>query len=224
MGLWSYVVFRDPSHQSNPDGGQLVPARFGPNHTQLPLLPFERSLIATTGMSLEEYEKYLYWLAQKNRHRLFRDDELVAGPVLVPVLVSLAVGVLFTVVGNLLAPKPRQLKQEQITSKQGDNATGRRRFNPTYGFDSQAELGVYGTPVAIHFGQYRDANNVALTLDSYPGDEKDFLCSDCVNYVPDPPDTGGLVISPSLVWSRMYSMGKCQLYHGTFVVGAEYVT
>ena len=217
MGLWSYVVQWDPSHQPSGNGGPLVPSPFGPNYTQLPLLPYERTLIASLGMSLEEYETYLKWLAQKNSVRLFKEDELVAGPVLIPVLVSLAVGVLFSVVGALLAPKPKQ--QTQFGSKQGDNANGRNRFGQTYGFDSQAELGVYGTPIAIHFGQYRDAERREVAKQFQPGDGEDFLCGACVRNNIGPIGSGGLVISPQLVWSRMYSLGRGQLYQGLYVAG-----
>ena len=219
---------RDPAHQQSSDGGQLVPNRIGPNITKLPLLPYERALIASVGMSAEDYEEYLRWAQQKQGD--LREAEVVAGPaVLVPTLISLAVGVLFTVVGVLLAPKPKALggqqKQKQIRNKQGDSETGRSRFNPTYGFDTSTELGTYGTPLPIHFGSYVNAEDRERVVRSWPKDsETELLCSPCVDYVASDTGSGGMVVSPSLVWSRMYSMGKGQLFQGMYVVGEKMVS
>ncbi len=72
---------RDPSHQSGRDGGQLVPARIGPNVTQLPLLPYERSLIASVGMTPEEYEQYLRFISKKTG---VRPEQITADAIIVP--------------------------------------------------------------------------------------------------------------------------------------------
>ena len=50
--------------------------RHGPNITKLPLLPYERTLLASVGMSEEEYEQYLRWVGQKQNQ--FKGDEIVA--------------------------------------------------------------------------------------------------------------------------------------------------
>ena len=158
-------------------------------------------------MSEEEYEEYLKWVQQAQSE--LKEDEIVAGPALVPTLISLAVGILFTAVGYLLTPKPKPLGSErQIKNKQGDSEQGRSRFSPTYGFDSSAELGTYGTPIPIHFGWVYNEQNRQNVLDQWPENSgEDLLCSPCVDFVKGPIRSGGMVVSPYLVWSRMYSMG-----------------
>ena len=77
---------------------------------------------------------------------------------------------LFTVVGALLAPKPKPLSQDDrsIRSKKGDDATGRSRFSPTFGFDSQTELATYGTPIPIHFGNDKEEERREKTQSNWP--------------------------------------------------------
>ena len=101
-------------------------------------------------MTPEEYEQYLRFISKKTG---VRPEQITADAIIVPSLIIMAVGVLFTVVGTLLAPKPKPLQQESGgKSKKGDDATGRQRFSPTFGFDSSTELATYGTPIPIHFG------------------------------------------------------------------------
>ena len=176
-------------------------------------------------MSEEEYEQYLRWVAQKQNQP--KEDEIVAGPIIVPVLVSLAVGALFTVVGALLAPKPRPLSQQGAKesasgkSKKGDDATGRSRFSPTFGFDSSTELATYGTPIPIHFGNDKEEAAREKTQSNWPVTLEELLCNKYTRYVPSANESGGMVLSPLLVWSRMYSMGKGHIFQGMYVVGEK---
>ena len=214
------MVQRDPSHQQSCDGGELVTSAYGPKYAQLPLLPYERTLIAAVNISEEEYVEYLRWASQQSQVQLTK-NEPTADAIIVPSLIILAIGTLFTVVGTLLA-KPKQANQpqkQQVKQKSGDDKTGRQRYSPTYGFDSATELASYGTPVPIHFGQYRGENARRATVESYPVGKK-WMCNDkFIRYVRSNYQSGGLVISPILVWSRMYSMGTGQLFQGVYLVG-----
>ena len=80
---------RDPSHQPTTDEGELGTAGIGPRFAQLPLLPYERSLIASLDISIEEYEDYLRW-AQKQSGVLASKSQITADAVIVPLLISLA--------------------------------------------------------------------------------------------------------------------------------------
>ena len=210
---------RDPSHQQSCDGGELVTSAYGPKYSQLPLLPYERTLIAAVNISEEEYVEYLRWASQQSRVQLTK-DEPTADAIIVPSLIILAIGTLFTVVGTLLAkPKQANQPQKQVKQKSGDNKTGQQRYSPTYGFDSATELASYGTPVPIHFGRYCDEETRRATVESYPVRRK-WMCNDkFIRYVRSDYQSGGLVISPILVWSRMYSMGTGQLFQGVYLVG-----
>ena len=217
------MVQRDPSHKQNSDGGELVPARIGPLVTELPLLPYERSLIAAVGMSEEEYVEYLRWV-QRSNSALITQDAITADAIVVPSLILLAVGTLFTVAGALLQPKPKPVRQDQrqIKNETGDSKDGRSRFNPTFGFDSQTQLAEYGTAVAINWGKALTKKERESLQNNWPETTRDsLLCNECVRFIDSPATSGGLVVSPLLVWSRMYSMGKSQLFQGMYVVGEK---
>lgn len=167
-------------------------------------------------MTPEEYEQYLRFISKKTG---VRPEQITADAIIVPSLIILAVGVLFTVAGSLLAPKPKQQEQRQIRNKRGDDERGRSRFSPTYGFDSQTELASYGTPIPIHFGNDKPKEQREKTQSNWPITLSALLCNDCTRYTPSPNYSGGMLVSPLLVWSRMYSMGRGQLFQGMYVVG-----
>lgn len=175
-------------------------------------------------MSEEDYEQYLKWVVKRQAD--LKGDEIVAGPVLVPVLISLAVGALFTAVGTLLAPKPKPLSQEdrQVRNEQGDSEKGRSRFSPTFGFDSATQLSKYGEAIVIHFGESKTEAERTLVQSNWPISLEQLLCNPCTRYAASPNRSGGLLVSPSLVWSRMYSMGKSQMFQGMYVVGEQMET
>jgi hypothetical protein len=122
-------------------------------------------------------------------------------------LITLAIGVALTAVGALLAPKPKQLDLQlqqddrESSSLQLDSAQGRTRFNQTAGFGGSAPLTSYNTRVPIPFGRWQ-------RQDAIGGDHL----------------SGGMLITPSLVWSRMYSYGTHQGFKGLYVVGEHGLT
>jgi hypothetical protein len=159
------------------------------------LLPFERELCQLIGCSEEEYQYFRHEALKRAQARpaayeLVPDAQ--AGFV-VPILISLAVGVVFNVVAALLAPKPQAPRErQQISERSLEGVQGRRRFNATFGFDGQQELASYGSPIAVLFGRYQEHGDIT---------------------------TGGLSVAPQLVWSRMFSYGTQQGFKGLFVLG-----
>jgi len=104
-------------------------------------------------------------------------------------LVSLAVGIAFTAVGMLLAPKPVTPEEpEQIKQRRGRNRVGRDRFSPRYGFDSIADLADLGEAVPVIWTLYTGSS-------------------------------GGVVYEPKLVWSKAHSWGTQQSLKLLYVVG-----
>ena len=213
----------DPLHQSRSDGGELVTDRYGPNFAKLPLLPYERTLIHSLGMTEDEYYQYLQWIQRKNTAKIL-ENQITADAIIVPTLISLAVGVLFTAAGALLAPKPKApntTKQKQITNKQGENEKGRQRYSPTYGFDTLTDLASYGTAIPIHYGKYTNFDARRKALNRLPIERLTWMCSEHIRYIESETNCGGIVVSPLLVWSRLYSMGKGQIFQGQYVVGDQ---
>jgi len=171
--------------------GRMVPIQ---HQAVQPLLPYEKNLIQALGCSEQEYQQF----ADEVRRRVKERPEEYAhipdirnGPVVTSILVSLVVGVISTAASILLAPKPKAPDQPaEIRRRQLGGVTGRSIFTPTFGFDSAQSLAEYGNVVPVVFTRR---------------DESD--------------GTGGLLVSPQLVWSRMKSWGGYQVAEIVTVVG-----
>lgn len=194
---------RDPAHLPSKKGSALVPAQ---RHEQ-PLLPYERQLIQALGISEQEYR----WFADEVRYKgLTRPKgyELVpdvqAG-FIVPILINLAIGAVLTAVGALLAPKPKAPERDQVRQRTLASEQGRTRFNKSQGFDSAPNLADLGSRVPIPFGRYE------TYADAPPGYETD------VGETGEP--SGGMIVEPLLVWSRMLSNGSFQSLKVMCVIG-----
>ena len=163
-----------------------------------PLLPYERDLIATIGCSEDEYRWYRAQIAALSKERP-ADYALVPdvrnGPVVVPILINLAIGVLTTAVSYFLTPRPETPSQGR--TRRLASANGRSRFNQTFGFEGSTEIAQFGIPIPIVFGRYTERASHT---------------------------TGGILISPSLVWSRMFSYGSSQGYKALYAVGESVLT
>lgn len=180
--------------------------------TTLPLLPYEKQLIEHLGLDTEEYiayKKQLLWQSFERGPEYQHIPEIyailpAAGPAaaaflgggaaaksaaLITVAINVAVGVVLSAVSYLLTPKPKSVN---VRNRQLENIVGRDRFAPTFGFQSGQDLSRYGEAIPIVFTkQVQRANG------SY---------------------TGGLIISPKLIWSRLFSWGPYQTADLVFLV------
>jgi hypothetical protein len=173
------------------------------SHTSLPLLsqqllPYEHDLIAQLGCSKEEYLQFKEQIAWLSRERPAEYAHIPDVQNETTAIVLFIVGLVLQGASYLLAPKP-PAAQKQIENRSLDSIVGRDRFAPTYGFQSNQELTRYGETIPIVFARQR-----YLQL---PPNRSDF------SYV------GGIMISPKLVWSRMYSWGGYQAVELVFAVG-----
>ena len=172
---------------------------------RLPLLPFEKQLCDSIGLSEEEYKQFRDEVIKKGRVRPagyehipdIRADVTVLGVALakggtLTAAGSIVVGVALTVAAYLLTPKP---KSPKFNRRGLDSVNKAGRFNPTFGFDSAAELATYGEAIPIVFGKYEAAETVG--------------------------SGGGILVSPRLVWSRMFSYGTQQAIKMAYVVGEQ---
>ena len=166
---------------------------FGPSVYDLPLLPFEKELIKTIGITEEEYRKFAAEVRRKGLVRPAEYDYLpdVRNDV-TTVLVSLAISLVLTGAAYLLTPKPKMPEASKRTQLDLGSVNAANRFTPSRGFDTLNELADYGSPIPIIFGLYNKAK-----------------------------DVGGLLITPRLVWSRMFSHGTQQSAKLMFVVGEQ---
>ena len=181
-------------HKSKTGASGMVPYRGVTDLSRLPLLPFERELVATLGCTEAEYRAFTVEAMKRSQVRPAEYGHVPdircdpTGGILTSFLISLAVGLVTSAISFLLMPKPKQ--QGQAQSRQLPSVTGADRFSATSGFDTQADLANYGDPVPIIFGQYTG-------------------------------ETGGVLAAPSLVWSRAFSYGSQQGVKLLFVVGEQ---
>ena len=195
---------RDFAHLQSAKRGALVPAE---THRQ-PLLPYERQLIEALGISVEEYYQLKGDIDRAIRERGPEYEHIpdVRGDV-TTVLINLAIGLLLTGAAVLLAPKPpKAQEQEEIKTKDLGNQRGRTRFNNTVGFDAAPQLAQLASRVPIPFGRY-EQNSLDDPIDA----ETDLGTT---GY-----PSGGFIVEPLLVWSRMLSNGSFQSLKVKCVVG-----
>lgn len=188
---------RASSSGPNNQKGELV---LGSRISSVPLLPFEHQLIDLLGITKEEYVHFSQQAALSGKVRPAEYDiipDIRNEPVSTTLaIISLAVGVASTAAAYFLRPKPAAVRdpgsQSQVGQRKLSDITGTDRFTPTYGFDSATELANYGDPIPIVFGKYESQYN-----------------------------TGGILVTPRLVWSRMFSYGGQQAIKMLFVIGEQ---
>ena len=175
----------------------MVPYR---RSVEQPLLPYEKRLISALGCSEQEYRQFAQEVERRYNERpedYAHIPDVRNGDFGTSVLISLVVSAIFTAASMLLTPKPKQ--PERIERRQLGSRRGKDIYAPSFGFDSLQELAEYGQTVPIAFTRRQgqvDPNN--------QNDDK---------------GTGGLLISPELVWSRMKSWGGYQVAEIVAIAG-----
>ena len=191
--------------------------------TSIPLFPpYEKSLITALDCSKEEYKKFVRYAMQRAyvrpaEYAHIPDIVAIADPISASATVffaankaallgagaakgagtvigiNLAVGVALTAVSLLLAPKAPSLESDKIKSRKLKDQIGPSRFNQTSSFDNAPSLAELNQPIPIPFGKRGTGADGVLT--------------------------GGLILVPALVWSRLYAYGTYQAYEGVYVTG-----
>jgi len=177
--------------QSNVGEGSVV---FGPSVYDLPLLPFEKELIKTIGITEEEYRKFAAEVKRRGTVRPAEYDHIpdIRCDPSGGILTTLAISLVLTGISYLLTPKPKMAEASKRSQLDLGSTNAGNRFTQSRGFDTLNELADYGAPVPIIFGLYDEASRV-----------------------------GGMLVTPRLVWSRMFSHGTQQSAKLMFVVGEQ---
>ena len=154
---------RDSLHQQTPRRRDLGT---GIQLYEIPLLPYEKQLIDILDWNEEDYKRFAYLAAKKGQVRpaaYAHIPDIKAAPA-VPFIVSLVVGLISTAASVLLAPKPKAISardesgpDNRVSRRSLGNRSGQTSFSPTTGFDTQADLADYASPIPIIFGQYTGA-------------------------------------------------------------------
>jgi hypothetical protein len=116
------------------------------------LLPYERALVDTLGITEEEYFRFL---AYQEQYKDIKDgtilDVRMGTEFAVVAAVLSIVGTLAQVAATLLAPRPEAPETPNVRQAR------ERRFSPRFGFDSAQDLAQYGDPVNLVYTD-TDAN------------------------------------------------------------------
>ena len=179
----------------------MVPYR---RSVEQPLLPYEKRLITALGCSEQEYRQFAQEVERRYKERPedyahIPDIRCDPTTTLGAILINIAVSAIFTAAAMLLTPKPKQPGGDQIRRRQLGGRQGSDVYRPSFGFDSLQELAEYGQTVPIAFTRRKGQID--------PNDQN----SD--------KGTGGLLISPQLVWSRMKSWGGYQVAEIVAIAG-----
>jgi hypothetical protein len=183
---------RDLVHQPANAGGGL---ETGARPYDPPLLPYEVALIEALGCSEQEYRQFVRHAQLQARVRPAEYAHIPDVQNLpISAVISLVIGLALSAVSILLAPKAPALESPaKIKGKKLADQIGPSRFNQTTSFDNVSSLAEYGQPIPIPFGKRGTGSDGALT--------------------------GGLILAPALVWSRIYSYGSYQAFEGIYVAG-----
>jgi len=161
-----------------------------------PLLPYEKSLIAALDCSEEEYRQFVRYAMQRAHVRPAEYNKVphVVNEATTIAIVSLVIGLVSSAASILLAPKAPTLEPTaKIKGRKLADQIGPSRFNQATSFDNAPSLAELNQPIPIPFGkQGTGADGVR---------------------------TGGLILVPALVWSRIYAYGAYQAYEGVYVAG-----
>ena len=192
MGVRGDMEPRGSLHRT---GNGESPVVYNAQIYNAPLLPFEKQLIETIGATEEEYR---YLVTEALRRARVRP----AGYEHIPDIrcdpgTALGMFLINLAVGTTLLVAqylltPKPKQPKRQDRRELESINNAGRFSPTFGFDSQAELATFGEPIPIVFGRYDETEKV-----------------------------GGILVSPKLVWSRMFSEGTQQKVKLAFVVGEQ---
>jgi hypothetical protein len=208
LDIRSDVAGRNFVRSSNVRKNTVV---FGPTILDIPLLPYEKQLIQTIGVTEEEYRRFTAEAKRRGAVRPAAYDHIpdiqnavapgaativlattAAKSTTTIILTNVAIGLVLTGVSYLLTPKPKMPSASKRRQIDLGDITGSSRFTPSRGFDTLAELADYQSSIPIIFGRYDAVEGV-----------------------------GGMLVTPKLVWSRMFSFGTLQQAKLMFVVGEQ---
>jgi hypothetical protein len=160
---------------------------------KLPLLPFERDLIEIAGISEDEYRFFVAEALKlaKVRPADYQHIPEVRATGFEIVLINLAIGVALSAASYLLTPKPR--------APRGADQVRQRQLASREGLTAFAPTTGFDTQAEV--ANYGDP--IPIIFGRYTG------------------TTGGMLVSPKLVWSRAFSYGNQQAIKQLFVVGEQ---
>ena len=185
---------RDPVHKQLPGKSRLGTAA---RLHQPRLLPYEKHLLELTGLTEDEYRFFVAeaWKRSKIRPAEYDlvPDITADAATLTALAVSLLVGAVSTAASYFLTPKPSSISAQQ------SQGTSQLSLDSILG--GQRFTPTFGFDSRAELATYGDP--IPIIFGRWTG------------------TTGGILVTPKLVWSRMFSYGRQQGVKLLFVVGEQ---
>ena len=158
------------------------------------LLPWEKQLCETLGITSQEYFEYHDLVSQHIEEE--RGRELIPDVRNEPVtIITLIVGIALSAVGMLLAPKPKAPEQQERGGDfRGSDRRARSKYAPLSEFDSVQELAALGSIIPLVFAN-RDTSNPKNPI-------------------------GGVRVDSQMLWSKMRNRRTYQELHALMLFSA----
>jgi len=189
---------RNPLHQPASEQGRLGS---GTSIFRSNLLPYEKHLIELAGLTEQEYR---YFVQEVQRRAKLRPAEYAHIPDVqntgaeIIAIASLVIGLASTALSFFLAPKPRA---PQLSAQQNRGGLGSSQLALDSILGGQRFSPTYGFDSQVELANYGDP--IPIIFGKWTG------------------TTGGMLVTPKLVWSRMFSYGRQQGVKLLFVVGEQ---
>lgn len=161
-----------------------------PDAVPIILLPQEKELIRTLGLTESEYRWFVRETIKKSRIR-------PSGPqnfLIIPFLIQLAIGLVLTIGISLLLNKNRSRQvfngnnNLRQSSQQGESVTNAAEFAPKAGFDAVQQVVELGSTIPLVYANRQGT-------------------------------VGGVRINTPLLWSQLWSLSGSQLLRAIFMLG-----
>lgn len=159
------------------------------------LLPYERQIAELAGLTEDEYRFFVQEAYRRAAHRPAQYNhipDIQNDAFVTSLIVSLVVGAISSTVSYLLTPKPRAVTQQQ-------QSTTQITLDSIVG--GQRFSPTFGFDSQAELANYGDP--IPIIFGRWTG------------------TTGGMLVTPKLVWSRMFSYGRQQGVKLLFVVGEQ---
>lgn len=160
-----------------------------PSSHQIVLLPQDRELIETLGITEAEYRTFLKQCIKCSRIEPGKPVNFLV----IPFLIQLAIGLALTYLAGLLfRPKtPGRAAEIRQNSLPGQNVVGRSEYAPKAGFDSLQNVVELGSTIPLVYTKREVIDGVTY---------------------------GGVRVNTNLLWSQMISQGGSQMLRAVFLI------
>jgi len=160
-----------------------------PSNKPIVLLPQDREIIETLGITEAEYRAFVKNCIKYSRLEAGKPVNFLVIPFLIQLVIGLALTYLASLIFRPKQPsRPADIRQ---SSEAGQNIVGRTEYAPKAGFDSLQNVVELGSTIPLVYTKRETIDGVTY---------------------------GGVRVNTNLLWSQMTSLGGSQLLRAVFLI------